>query len=618
MSAMMLSGIVTAVHEASSPSISSNPPSVHTSNVQPGPLLSPLAATSCTPSTPNRQFERPIPTPGSLSFTMPLSSSAVASPSVHRIAVNYTPTALLSQAQPYFPPYLPMPPQNIPNQPWFDPSSHQSFARTPPPGSGQLELNPHMNPTFGQPASSASRALGSPNVIAQPISADTHGAEARNKRQREPHLDLNAGGSDDGHAEKRARCTKSKEEIDKQRRERYQEVRDEVNKQRRERYKQLYAQKKDSINARRRQRYQEANKDNINEHRRQRYQEADKDNINEHRRERYQEADKDNINEQRRERYPEAYAQNKDKINEQRRERYQAADKDNVNEERRQRYQEADKDNINEQRRERYPEAYAQNKDNINEQRRERYQEADKDNVNEQRRERYQEADKDNINEQRRERYPEVYAHNKDNINEQRRARRAHALELQRLRQECLFRSKADEDITHIKRHVLDNMEVECEHCHALRWSAERPTICCRGRQVKLPILLDPPEPLKTLLTEQTRQGRHFRQNIRKYNSAFTMASLEANIDMRFTKGPMAGGPHQFRVSGNVYHRMGPLTPGENQPPRFAQVYILETEDQLKAWQGLPLSLELREDLLRQLGAMLNTHNAYVQVAKRG
>ena len=131
---------------------------------------------------------------------------------------------------------------------------------------------------------------------------------------------------------------------------------------------------------------------------------------------------------------------------------------------------------------------------------------------------------------------------------------------------------------------------------------------------MKLPILPDPPEPLKTLLTEQTGQGRHLEQNIRKYNSAFTMASLEANMNVRFTKGPMAGGPHQFRVSGNVYHRMGPLTPRENQPPRFAQVYNLETEDQLKAWQGLPLSSELREDLLRQLGAMLNTHNACVQV----
>ena len=122
MSAMMLSWIVMAVREASSPSISSNPPPVQTSNIQPGPLPLPLGATSCTPSTPNVQFEGPIPTPGSLSFTMPLSSGAVASPGVHRMAVNYTSTALLSEAQPYFPPYLPMPPQNVPNQPWFDPS----------------------------------------------------------------------------------------------------------------------------------------------------------------------------------------------------------------------------------------------------------------------------------------------------------------------------------------------------------------------------------------------------------------------------------------------------------------------------------------------------------------
>ena len=161
-----------------------------------------------------------------------------------------------------------------------------------------------MNSTFGQPASSASRALGSPNVIAQPIPAHAHGVQARKKRQREPHLDLNAGGGDDGHAKIRAQCTQSKEEINKQRCERSQEVRDEVNKQRRQRYKQVYAQKKDSINARRRERYQEANKDNINEQRRQRYQEANK------------------INEQRRERYPEPYAQNKDNINERRREQY--------------------------------------------------------------------------------------------------------------------------------------------------------------------------------------------------------------------------------------------------------------------------------------------------------
>ena len=46
MSAMMQSGIVTAVHKASSPSISSNLSPVQTSKVEPGPLPSPLVATS--------------------------------------------------------------------------------------------------------------------------------------------------------------------------------------------------------------------------------------------------------------------------------------------------------------------------------------------------------------------------------------------------------------------------------------------------------------------------------------------------------------------------------------------------------------------------------------------
>ena len=141
-------------------------------------------------------------------------------------------------------------------------------------------------------------------------------------------------------------------------------------------------------------------------------------------------------------RYKQVYAQKKDSINARRRERYQGANKNTINEQRRQQYHEADKDNINEQRRERYQ---GGDKDTINEQRRERYPEA-KDNINEQRRERCPEA-KDNINEHRRQRYQEA----KDNINEQRRAWRAHPLEMQRLRHECLFRSKADEDITHIK-----------------------------------------------------------------------------------------------------------------------------------------------------------------------
>ena len=134
---------------------------------------------------------------------------------------------------------------------------------------------------------------------------------------------------------------------------------------------------------------------------------------------------------------------------------------------------------------------------------------------------------------------------------------------------------------------------------------------------MQLPILLDPPEPLKSLLSDETAEARHFRKNIGKYNSALTMASMGANVDLGFASGPMAGGPHQFRISGTVYHRMGPLIPNNNEKARFAQVYIMETEDQLRTWHGLAFAQSLREPLLISLGNMLKEHNAYAKVFRQ-
>ena len=134
---------------------------------------------------------------------------------------------------------------------------------------------------------------------------------------------------------------------------------------------------------------------------------------------------------------------------------------------------------------------------------------------------------------------------------------------------------------------------------------------------MQLPILLDPPEPLKSLLSDETAEARHFRKNIRKYNSALAMASMEANVDLRFASGPMAGGPHQFRISGRVYHRLGPLIPKNNEKARFAQVYIMETEDQLRVWHGLAFAQSLRDPWLIGLGNMLKEHNAYAKVFRQ-
>jgi len=47
----------------------------------------------------------------------------------------------------------------------------------------------------------------------------------------------------------------------------------------------------------------------------------------------------------------------------------------------------------------------------------------------------------------------------------------------------------------------------------------------------------EPPEPLATLLTESSSRCRQFRRDVRKYNCALCLASLQAN-EITFSSGP--------------------------------------------------------------------------------
>ncbi|KAK0064693.1 hypothetical protein Bpfe_005782 [Biomphalaria pfeifferi] len=79
----------------------------------------------------------------------------------------------------------------------------------------------------------------------------------------------------------------------------------------------------------------------------------------------------------------------------------------------------------------------------------------------------------------------------------------------------------------------LGKMNVQCRHCHALKWREETPGMCCSNGKVKLSSLQPPPEPLKSLMSEKTTKARHFRQQIRKYNSCFQMTSFGAKKNSR-------------------------------------------------------------------------------------
>ncbi|GKE62546.1 DNA helicase, partial [Tanacetum coccineum] len=158
-----------------------------------------------------------------------------------------------------------------------------------------------------------------------------------------------------------------------------------------------------------------------------------------------------------------------------------------------------------------------------------------------------------------------------------------------------------------------------CEYCGALFWYEERlksvgrnrrPKYgrCCKGGRVALRTYQIYPEYIKLLL-----QDRHFMENIRAYNQMFSMTSLGAHIDDSVNNGR---GTYVFKISGQLYHWLGSLCPAEGEPPRFLQLYIYDTDNEvdnrMSHFGGQ--NSELRRDIVEGLIDMLDTHNALVHL----
>lgn len=134
-------------------------------------------------------------------------------------------------------------------------------------------------------------------------------------------------------------------------------------------------------------------------------------------------------------------------------------------------------------------------------------------------------------------------------------------------------------------RHDLGSMTVECPHCQALHWMAERLTRssdtnpkfgpCCFDGKITLPLLRRPPRALLGLFTADDGMAEEFRTNIIQYNSAFAFTSLGANIDREVNR---RFGPNQwvFKVQGQMRHLSGALEPNKGVAPSYSQLYLYD------------------------------------------
>ena len=163
---------------------------------------------------------------------------------------------------------------------------------------------------------------------------------------------------------------------------------------------------------------------------------------------------------------------------------------------------------------------------------------------------------------------------------------------------------------------------LSCDHCGALRWAAERETLCCSGGQVRLEPVPAPPPLLRDLWTADTPMARTFRQQARRLNSALSLASMVTR-DVRPANGGFAP---SVIIQGRVYHRLGPLQARDGEPPTFAQIYISDPECEDPAAEAemrlgnVPLPRGTSEsvrartlELMQQLQLLLRDVNPYVQ-----
>lgn len=130
----------------------------------------------------------------------------------------------------------------------------------------------------------------------------------------------------------------------------------------------------------------------------------------------------------------------------------------------------------------------------------------------------------------------------------------------------------------------------ECEFCGSLMWYQERKdksrdttqpkfTLCCGSGNVQLPQLEQPPPILQHLLFDnQSIDSKNYQENARVYNAMFSFTSPGISMDTDIGKGR---GPPTLRLHGQTCHRIGSMLPLAGQRPKFAQLYIYDTDNEI-------------------------------------
>ncbi|KAL2990436.1 hypothetical protein AAZX31_11G201000 [Glycine max] len=148
---------------------------------------------------------------------------------------------------------------------------------------------------------------------------------------------------------------------------------------------------------------------------------------------------------------------------------------------------------------------------------------------------------------------------------------------------------------------------MQCSHCNANMWYDERVSkdkrttnprfsLCCGNGKVELPLLQNPPKYLYQLLT---------------YNMmfAFTFAGIKFDKSINHSRGPPT-----IRIQGQPCHRIGSMLPIPGKEPKFAQLYIFDTENEVQnRINAISPHNQIQEHIVSQLSEMLDEYNVHAK-----
>jgi len=132
-------------------------------------------------------------------------------------------------------------------------------------------------------------------------------------------------------------------------------------------------------------------------------------------------------------------------------------------------------------------------------------------------------------------------------------------------------------------------MNIVCQKCTTIVWFEERTwkyysplspdvSMCCMKGKVTLPYMIEPPPLLRSLFGGVHPRSNNFFVNIVSYNKLFSFKSVGGEIETRINRGL---GPSHFVISDQNYHRIGSILPVEGERPKFCQLYIYDTKNEL-------------------------------------